>query len=824
MKSTQKVWMVALLAALTVALLVAPAAARTGYDGIVSGDTIFIYEKGLNVTSFTGTVTRFVHYDDVTTFAVDDVIAVTDEGNFNVPSTVKFPGGVYYASGAALGNTEFVIIDMPEISIDVVNGDTLVDKLNDRIITKGTPITFRITSNVPAGFNDANFIPYVELRFTTPDGGQTRIFGVNATGADINYARVNLTGVDFYVSNVPGFDPSDTTTVTSGLWQVNARWPANNALTPDANEFFDFYGEGLDSAVRSFTISAGQVTLTTNKDQVIRNAGFSLQISGRGNQNFILYIRDASLTCNEYPWMIAAQPGVTQIGNLDNIDGVTNEIQMDCAGATNADSTFIFKANVLTTAAGSRTVQFDTNELTKDRTYTFDVYQRQNVAGFVVDTQISDSVTVKVVKGAITIDVGGEATFYMGQEVTFTGENTDSEEVFLFITGPNLCSCGASIEDPSSELAGSAACNTAPTSTLVTVEGDDSWEYKWNTAEVGLDAGTYTIYAATTDESKCTLADKIYDQVSVTLRKPFINASLSASRVAKGDELLVQGTAEGNPDSIFIWIFGTNFVVQGVSEAVEDDNTFEYKIDRGTTEDLTSGQYFVVVQHPMYNGEQDVFSDGTNVRNRISGVAEFSIAGPNRLMGSDAAQALVDALDSANVDDTYTRLFFLVEEPFINIQSIPDQTVGATFTMSGTTNLAVDDTLLITVTSSSFSPTQKTTGGEFSGVSGTTTVVKGTGVDNTWSFDVDTTGFKPDQYIVTVECVETTTTATTTFFVSEVPPTTVTTQPTVTTTTTTTTTVPPTTTTVPPTTTPGFGAVIALIGLGAVAVLVLRRH
>ncbi|WP_369425252.1 PGF-CTERM sorting domain-containing protein, partial [Methanothrix sp.] len=155
-----------------------------------------------------------------------------------------------------------------------------------------------------------------------------------------------------------------------------------------------------------------------------------------------------------------------------------------------------------------------------------------------------------------------------------------------------------------------------------------------------------------------------------------------------------------------------------------------------------------------------------------------------------------------------------------------DKYVGEKFTLSGTTNLAVDDTLIITVTSASFRPTEKTQASEFSGASGTTKVVKGTAGENAWSFDVDTTGFKPDQYIVTVECVETDTRATSTFTVSEVPPTTVTTAPPTTEVTTAppTTTVPPTTTTPPPTTTPGFGAFIALLGLGAVAVLVLRRH
>ncbi|MCK9319653.1 PGF-CTERM sorting domain-containing protein, partial [Methanoculleus sp.] len=90
--------------------------------------------------------------------------------------------------------------------------------------------------------------------------------------------------------------------------------------------------------------------------------------------------------------------------------------------------------------------------------------------------------------------------------------------------------------------------------------------------------------------------------------------------------------------------------------------------------------------------------------------------------------------------------------------------------------------------------------------------------------EVDGSSFKVDQYIVTVESIDAGQTATTIFNVVEGQPTT---QPTgnVTTTPTGTETTPTTTTTTQatPTTTPGFGALLALAGLGAVAFLVLRR-
>lgn len=87
---------------------------------------------------------------------------------------------------------------------------------------------------------------------------------------------------------------------------------------------------------------------------------------------------------------------------------------------------------------------------------------------------------------------------------------------------------------------------------------------------------------------------------------------------------------------------------------------------------------------------------------------------------------------------------------------------GDTITLSGTTYLAAGDRLQITVTSASFRPSEKTQDPGFSGASGTVTVVTGTPL-NTWSFTFDTSGFRPDEYLVRAESVEVGVTETGTF-------------------------------------------------------------
>jgi hypothetical protein len=246
------------------------------------------------------------------------------------------------------------------------------------------------------------------------------------------------------------------------------------------------------------------------------------------------------------------------------------------------------------------------------------------------------------------------------------------------------------------------------------------------------------------------------------IKKPYIQATASASTVAKGDKLYIRGTAEGDPaKGVAIWILGKNKVLYA-TETVNDDMSFEHEIKGAETASLYAGQYFVVVQHPMYNNEFDVYPDNPLDPQKVLGAyptrdsEQFAIGGPGALQGTDAADALVKSLDSAMVDDIYTKMQFLVEEPKVTILPIGEQAVGSKFDIQGTTNLMYDDNdLLVEVTSSSFQPTDKSQSGEFNGATGTVKVQQGTDGLNKWSFTVDASTFKPDEYIVRVAGVTT---------------------------------------------------------------------
>lgn len=287
-------------------------------------------------------------------------------------------------------------------------------------------------------------------------------------------------------------------------------------------------------------------------------------------------------------------------------------------------------------------------------------------------------------------------------------------------------------------------------------------------------------------------------------------------------------------------MFGKNYRNMYNAVAVKSDSTFEWKID--DTSDLYAGQYFVIVQHPMTSGAGIYAVDAGGGTcsglscSAIKGRTDTWDFGPVRLSGlqaPDAAEALKEALDSPNIDDLYTSVTFTVGNPFITINSIPDHRVNDTITVSGITNLAMGDNIQISVMSSSFSPTQKTQSSEFSGASGIAIVTNNASAAyNQFSLDIDTDGFKQDQYMILAESIDTGTTATINFNLLEYAPTPLPTPvtplptpatplptpiptplPT-----------PPTTEPTPtPTKSPGFGSVIAIVGLCIVGYLVLRK-
>ncbi len=418
------------------------------------------------------------------------------------------------------------------------------------------------------------------------------------------------------------------------------------------------------------------------------------------------------------------------------------------------------------------------------------------------------SVDIEILEGEITA-VADKESYFIGQDVTLSGTSTGATTLWLYVEGTNV---------DLMKLRGNVA-----------VKSDKTWKKELSYDDLKgalnkLDAGTYTVYVATANSSSIDpsvmkndikAAGESYTTVSVVLKQPFLTANLQTSVVAQGSDLIVTGTAEAANKGLRYYIFGTNKFING-TQAVKKDST--YKITFPIPESMAAGQYFVVIQHPMYDGNFNIAPIGEAIY--LNTTADAYLNGGDELFKVDmrqtanAAEALCQALDTQNIDDIYVKATFIVAAPTATMNPVPSEVAkGTKLTVSGTTNMAPGEIITVEMLSTAFAAVPKESVNSASFIALTTKVQD----DGTWEVTFDTTGLNIDEYTITATAGQFVSTAKVNV-VEKAPDTPVT---------------PPADDDKPTDkpeepkeepTTPGFGALAALAGLGAVAVLLLRRE
>ncbi|MCK9632038.1 MAG: hypothetical protein M0R30_10380 [Methanoregula sp.] len=231
--------------------------------------------------------------------------------------------------------------------------------------------------------------------------------------------------------------------------------------------------------------------------------------------------------------------------------------------------------------------------------------------------------------------------------------------------------------------------------------------------------------------------------------RAFVSATVSSVTIAKGDEIHITGTAtETTYSGIAIWIFGPNSFNHWYVNVNEDDS-YILTLPSQFSKALLTGQYFVVIQHPMDNHTYDVMpvvsQDSMIVKNSFNN-EKFIVTGKGSLNSMEAAVNRIEFLNKSGIDDTYTKLQFLIEEPLIRIDPISPKRSGDKFTITGTTNLAVDDEILVEVMSRIVPHTAEA----YFGIRGVSKIIRGEAGMNKLSFDVELVDTKPGEYIINV--------------------------------------------------------------------------
>jgi hypothetical protein len=226
-----------LLLAATVAV---PAAARGAtISEIQPGDTIFVYETGLDLTALRNAttdnpVTELRRYnDDDPKKGIINTVPVPDDTNFDLnDASVGEDTGLYFASNVQDGITGRLYIRYPEVSIEAVLADpNHAERIEGISVPMGTAIAFRVVSpQVGTYYAAGETHAAVDIVLTTPGGAEM------TTISGRNFSDLPVTSSVFYTDDpgMPG--PIVLDTREEGTYKVQARWTSPQGFADEAKD------------------------------------------------------------------------------------------------------------------------------------------------------------------------------------------------------------------------------------------------------------------------------------------------------------------------------------------------------------------------------------------------------------------------------------------------------------------------------------------------------------------------------------------------------------------------------------------------------------
>ena len=246
--------------------------------------------------------TTLTKYSEGTNPTAVKQIAGTKGLFYLTESVVGGQYGAYYYKGApgSTSPSEYIYIWYPELTIqaeltdpDTTWGATAGDSIDGKTINKDTNVTFLVNTPMvgPVNVNDRFDELAVKIVFTTPVGGKTTVFGTLQDGTVANYNDVDVTATQNVAgSAIPGID-AVAGTYTAQAEFINYAPFANNAEK---------------SNTISFTVQSTSMSLSADKDSVIRSNPFTVTIQGSANTVYFVYIEGSD---DNQPYLLPSQSG-----------------------------------------------------------------------------------------------------------------------------------------------------------------------------------------------------------------------------------------------------------------------------------------------------------------------------------------------------------------------------------------------------------------------------------------------------------------------------------------------------------------------------------
>ena len=229
--------------------------------------------------------------------------------------------------------------------------------------------------------------------------------------------------------------------------------------------------------------------------------------------------------------------------------------------------------------------------------------------------------------------------------------------------------------------------------------------------------------------------------------------------ITKGDTFSISGTGAVN-GTVGIWIVGRDHF-EVLTTAPDRHGNFSITIKPSATDRFSSGQYAIVFQDPGASGVLEI-EGGTDVNDNLVVMNRGKIVtrlGHRQDLGENIRPIVGQILSASSIpgmDDIFHEEFFFVEEPAVFFNNLipasglrlPDQITGERIVISGTTNIATENTISTEIRTRNTKElvTEKTI-----------PVIAGYPM-NTWTWDLDAPGLPPGDYELTVGWVKSNTT------------------------------------------------------------------
>jgi len=296
--------------------------------------------------------------------------------------------------------------------------------------------------------------------------------------------------------------------------------------------------------------------------------------------------------------------------------------------------------------------------------------------------------------------------FASGDQILLSGSITNAESsttpitgVYLYVTGMNLDANGVSLDDKEAVIDGDS-------STFTSAKYDEekhTWEYMWtNTGK--FEPGTYTIYAVieTKGQLSALSTGVTPGSTEIYLSHPSVHVKFAEENgglFTQGDVVYSFWSARGSPIGIRWYIIGPNFIETGINDKSNmwlytadqepgkdaPQGLYGFSYDRFFSRDLAAGNYYLVYQHPGFNGKFDVWpTSGNNYLETNFGESASLEGRPS----SNCAEALETLINSAASDDLCVITDITIEPPYISIDQVEHLEIGEALKIKGTTNYA----------------------------------------------------------------------------------------------------------------------------------------